>query len=251
MALTYRHPHNERMNTNTNMITAREIRRRNAIRLVEEYFGGKRIRFAEALGLGSGYVSRILAPDASGSRGIGDILARRMEEACGKPQGWMDHEHKVVSVTVNEQARFGKASVSQAKGESPARWIPVIGNIDAGNGGGITIDRAADNDGEWFATSDARAYGFRVMSDRFYPRYQHGECIVFSPGAPLLDGDDVHVEFSNGDQALMRMAWRRESTVQLLPLYSGTTPRPMTVDTDQIDALSRVVGVLCVSTRGG
>jgi len=76
------------------MITAKKIRLANLKKLILEK---RTIRgIAEAAGTSPAYLSQVLNEAKSGSgtaRGIGDVLARKIEAGCGKPVGWMDSRH--------------------------------------------------------------------------------------------------------------------------------------------------------------
>lgn len=77
------------------MKTARtnaEIRRDNARRLAEEV--GQPADLARRLGMSDSQMGQLIGRNPV--RNIGPRVARRMEEACGKPEGWLDVEHSVV-----------------------------------------------------------------------------------------------------------------------------------------------------------
>jgi transcriptional regulator with XRE-family HTH domain len=70
------------------MTTIKETRFANLRRLLAG-FGGKKKEFASKLDVDPPYLSQVL----SKKRNIGDTLARRAEDAFGKPVGWMDKIH--------------------------------------------------------------------------------------------------------------------------------------------------------------
>jgi len=65
------------------MKTIREIRRENLIRLVRSYKSQR--QFAQSVGLVPSHASQLL----SGTREMGEEVARRIEEALGMPVGFM------------------------------------------------------------------------------------------------------------------------------------------------------------------
>lgn len=67
-------------------MTNEEIRRENA-RWLARAFGGP-VRFAEAIDVSDSRVSQLIGKNPT--KKIGDATARRIEEAYGKPTGWMD-----------------------------------------------------------------------------------------------------------------------------------------------------------------
>ncbi|GHB30734.1 S24 family peptidase [Salinicola rhizosphaerae] len=69
-----------------------EIRRRNLQALVNERFGGKKARLADAIDRQSSYISRCLSSGSHRKR-IGEEFARHTEASLGLVKGWLDEEH--------------------------------------------------------------------------------------------------------------------------------------------------------------
>lgn len=72
-----------------------EIRRANLLTLIGE--AGSAAALASRIGVSPAYISQLKTRSAhSGSgkaRSVGDDTARKLEQAFGKPQGWMDNAH--------------------------------------------------------------------------------------------------------------------------------------------------------------
>jgi SOS-response transcriptional repressor LexA len=119
--------------SNACMQTNDEIRRENLEVAIKRL--GTAAKLAEAAKTSAAYLSQIRnrTPDSkSGTpKMMGDAMARRIEEALGEPNGWMDKSHL-----------FRKESESSGKGRpfevniSPvmlaSRPIPVISSVQAG-----------------------------------------------------------------------------------------------------------------------
>jgi hypothetical protein len=76
------------------MATSKELRLENLRALVAEFKTADAV--AQRAGTAPMYLSQILngAKSSTGkARGVGDALARRLEEGCGKEVGWMDKPH--------------------------------------------------------------------------------------------------------------------------------------------------------------
>lgn len=76
------------------MKTIEEIRLKNLDLLIEEI--GSAASLAKKADTDPNYISQIKTrvPSRTGKpRDIGSDLARKLEEACNKPRGWMDHAH--------------------------------------------------------------------------------------------------------------------------------------------------------------
>lgn len=72
--------------------TNAEIRRENARILASEV--GQPADLARRLGMSDSQMGQLIGRNPQ--RNIGPRMARRMEEACGKPEGWLDVEHSAV-----------------------------------------------------------------------------------------------------------------------------------------------------------
>lgn len=74
----------------------RETRRANLELLIADVFLGRAIELARRIGRSESQVSQWRMSERKDGRffGIGEHSARRIEQASGKPQGWMDVPHK-------------------------------------------------------------------------------------------------------------------------------------------------------------
>lgn len=104
------------------MRTVAEIRRENLIALADEAITMDRV--AELSGSSAVYLSQVRnrTKDAKTGRPreLGPRLARRLEEAFGKPRGWMDQDHGSDFV-VADMLRRSPASVAVLRVELE-RW---------------------------------------------------------------------------------------------------------------------------------
>ena len=79
---------------NLGMATSKELRIENLRALVREFKTADAV--AQRAATAPMYLSQILngAKSSTGKpRGVGDALARRLEQGCGKEMGWMDRPH--------------------------------------------------------------------------------------------------------------------------------------------------------------
>lgn len=77
---------------------SKAIRRRNLELLIDE--AGRLKDLAALIDSDPNYLSVL----RGGHRGIGDDIARRLENACSKPHGWMDHIHDLEGRALTEEA---------------------------------------------------------------------------------------------------------------------------------------------------
>ncbi|AWL07663.1 peptidase S24 [Massilia oculi] len=134
------------------------------------------------------YLSQILngAKSSTGNaRGIGDKLARKLEEGCGKEVGWMDRPHR------NVAAQFDENVVPAAVGLRP---VPVISSVQAGAlrdmespyppGAGYAYEYTDQDLSAW-------AFALDVEGLSMLPDFRPGDRIIVDPDMAPNPGDFV------------------------------------------------------------
>lgn len=74
---------------------AKKIRLENLKSLISEF--GSAVNVAKETGVNEAYISQVISGTllpSGNPRGVGDKMARKLEEGCKKPFGWMDITHK-------------------------------------------------------------------------------------------------------------------------------------------------------------
>lgn len=88
--------------------------------VLDQDFGGKKSRLADAMGVAPNNISRYFSENPEHSRTVSDEAARRIEEVTGRPRGWMDHSHEADGgVDLNREAK----GLSNEKLEMLRRFI--------------------------------------------------------------------------------------------------------------------------------
>lgn len=87
------------------MLDIYDIRRANLRKVLDKYYEGKPSRLAAALGKQPSQITRLFKPETESGRGMGDSMAREIEQTAGLEYGWMDHLHDPPT-----QAAFDKMS---------------------------------------------------------------------------------------------------------------------------------------------
>jgi hypothetical protein len=122
------------------MKTIAEIRLDNLLLLIEEV--GSAEALASKVNSSAVYISQLKnrAPDSKTKkpRQIGDPLARKMESACGKERGWMDHEHPLLTHRQKriEHAHLVMESMSDYELDRAVKIIDTIAQPDPRQGNG-------------------------------------------------------------------------------------------------------------------
>lgn len=84
------------------MRSIREIRRVNLRILVDEV--GSQVGFAGKVDKDKNQIYQwLLDPSQPAARGMRHETARDLEKKCGRPEGWMDHEHDAAPVRASPQ----------------------------------------------------------------------------------------------------------------------------------------------------
>jgi SOS-response transcriptional repressor LexA len=214
-----------------------EIRREN-LRLLERECGGPTAA-AERVGMSPAQFANLRdgARDSRTGkpRGMRKETARRIEESCGKPAGWLDAEH---------DSRIPNASISAPKGgltkelptsvrdnlteDSPQtfgkhknvevapigqRKIPVISYVQAGMMTEV-VDPFELGDGLETITThldlSEGAFGLRIKGESMLPEFREGDVIIIDPAEHPLPGDFVVAK--NGEEEATFKKYRPRST---------------------------------------
>lgn len=110
------------MPANTSM-----IRRSNLLTLFKVYAEQMIAEGSQPKGLDQSFAALIevgestLSMAKSGSRPIGNKLARQIEHRCGKPAGWLDEQHEEAGLTSAEQSFLAMALNAYRRANSDGR----------------------------------------------------------------------------------------------------------------------------------
>lgn len=104
--------------------TVSDIRRDNA-RLLARECGGL-AAFARRIDRADPYVSQVIG--ATPQRGIGHAMARHIEQAFGKPEGWLDAPHDDTVPLTDTGVAFGRwfESLTPAERDKLVRMVPLV-----------------------------------------------------------------------------------------------------------------------------
>lgn len=203
-----------------------EIRRINALSLIASHFGKKKSKLAAALGIQPSYVSRMLLSGSSGARGIGDDMARRIEEAAGVPKNWLDQAHDHLGPAPQEKDPL----TTVLKPAMPTRGkVPLVSWVIAGEWAEIDDPQQIPVDEyEYVETMEAldaeAAIALQVEGTSMYdgtPDSFEPGCIIVVKAAHLRvpkAGDYVVVRLENEKRATFKQLIVDGDTMYLKPL---------------------------------
>jgi len=241
------------------MLDIQQIRRINTARIVDENFGGVNRRLADRLNelrnpdegvIQASYITRILKPDASGARKIGNQTARRIEAAAGKPLNWLDQEHrKVASATLGDTGVVSDQLYAGLSSPPPTRGrVPIVSYVVAGQWAEIEDHFLPPDEYEYIEASESldstQAIALRVDNDSMF---REGDPRSFPPGCIIVvKRPDLRNPVS-GDFVVVRLEEENRATFKQL-IHDGdrTYLRPLNpaYPTIHVDKPAHFVGVV-------
>lgn len=95
-----------------------DIRRARLAQLIEEKYGGSQARFVDETGENQGEVSGLLR-----AKSFGERKARKLEDKCGLPQGWLDVEPAAGAAAVERPAQ--RPTLTVVENVEP-QWMALV-----------------------------------------------------------------------------------------------------------------------------
>ena len=238
------------------MTTSKEIRIQNLRLLIEEF--GTAEDVATRAQTPPNYISQILngVPSSTGTpRGVGDSVARRLEEGCGKPVGWMDVPHTEGVAATTYKTATPRSNVSAVHPDDVRSddvvYVPESKiEFSAGNGRSANFELIEDDEPATYRLSWFQKYGinpnrvrrFRVSGESMEPLlYARDTILVNQDETNILDGKLYAIRY--GDELRVKYLSRRLDGSLLLrsvnPLYKDEEVAPE-LAAEHITVLGRV-----------
>lgn len=251
-----------------------EIRRKNALLLLNSKFGGVKARLAEAIDrvrpdgerMQPSYLSRVLIPGAVEARNIGPELARDIERASGVPGNWLDQDHALDESSGLSDDDVAAAMPLLGGGVPPSEallsaaglkktfaaaadafiLIPQLTVKPSAGNGGYEVDFVEVVDGEDFAFKRSYFRKRGINPDRAAVLIANGTSmapLINHEDAVLVDLDDistlktdlVYVFLVHNELRIKKARWRMNKDLELI---SENTNHPVEViPRDQLDSV--------------
>jgi phage repressor protein C with HTH and peptisase S24 domain len=192
-----------------------EIRRQNLEILIRE--AGSQSELAERVGTDSSYLSTVKnkrMTQGGTPRGLGDEMARRMEEAMDKPPYWMDQPHDPGAG--EEAGAYALGEAEQLQGWST---VPIVGTAQLGDCGYWYELEYPKGHGDGHLNVPSRApeaYALRVRGDSMAPAIRDGWYVVVEPNTDPSPGEYVLVQTTDGRSMVKELLWQRNDQVALM-----------------------------------
>jgi len=206
-------------------------------RLLVDQIGGVS-NFAEKIGKGQSQASQFAGTNPI--KGIGNKVAREIEEAFGKSHGWLDipHEEEIEKLESNVSAPFPIAG----------RLIPVISWVQAGTwttADSIPVDTQFN---EWLPPNPKcgkNGYGLEVVGESMLPDFRPTDKIYVNPDFQVSDlktGDLVIVACEGESKATFKKLIIEPNGKYLEPLNPKWHEKIMELD-EGCKLVGKVVGL--------
>jgi hypothetical protein len=89
---------------------------------------------------------------------------------------------------------------------------------------------------------DHDAFAARVAGDTMEPKYREGDIVIFSPAAPVNDGDDCFIRLVNGDTTFKRVYFETREELPVLRLQPrNETHRARVVPEVDVESFAKAV----------
>lgn len=217
------------------IMDSKSIRYQNTRLLVEQVGGVS--SFADKIGKGQSQTSQFAGTNPI--KGIGNKIAREIEDAFGKPHGWLDipqeSSQKIEKNVSNPIFLIGKS-------------IPVISWIQAGAWTTVDSVPAGTQFEEWLPPNPKcgkNGYGLEVVGESMLPDFRPGDKIYVNPDFQITDlktGDLVIVSCQGDSQATFKKLIVESGNMYLQPLNPDWPERTIALE-DGCKLVGKVVGL--------
>lgn len=171
---------------------SKTIRYKNSRHLIDRLGGVS--AFAEKLGKQQSQVSAFAGSNPT--KGIGNTIARQIEDKLKLPPGWMDLPHTDLwGEEENQETGFQEGAIYDLKNN--IQGVPVVGKAELGPDGFWEEQQYPVGHGDGFInwpTTDPNAYAVEAHGDSMAPRIKHREFIIVEPNTEVMPGDEVLIK---------------------------------------------------------
>lgn len=177
-------------------------------RILVEQVGGVS-NFAEKINKGQSQTSQFAGTNPI--KGIGNKVAREIEEAFGKPHGWLDIPH---NDAISELSFDNNISIPYP---IVGRPIPVISWVQAGSWTSVDSVPIGTQFENWLPPNfkaGKNGYGLVVVGESMEPEFRPGDCIYVNP-------DFQTNELKTGDLVIVACEGEHEATFKKLIIESN------------------------------
>lgn len=217
------------------IMDSKSIRYKNTRLLVDQVGGVS--SFADKIGKGQSQTSQFAGTNPI--KGIGNKVAREIEEAFNKPHGWLDLPQEGTQTIDNNVSEpiplIGKL-------------IPVISWVQAGSWTTVDSVPAGTQFEEWLPPNPKcgkNGYGLEVVGESMLPDFRPGDKIYVNPDFQITDlktGDLVIVSCQGDSEATFKKLIVESGNMYLQPLNPDWPEKTIALE-DGCKLVGKVVGL--------
>jgi len=217
---------------------SRTIRYQNTRYLVDQIGGVS--NFAEKIGKSQSQASQFAGTNPI--KGIGNKVAREIEDAFGKPHGWLDILHNYSEETHNLYSNVS------APIPLTDRLVPVISWVQAGSWTSVESVPVETQFDEWLPPNPKcgkNGYGLEVVGESMLPDFRPSDKIYVNPDFQpdeLKTGDLVIVAYEGDAEATFKKLILESGNIYLQPLNPDWPEKTMPL-VDGCKLVGKVVGL--------
>lgn len=214
---------------------SKSIRYQNTRLLVDQVGGVS--SFAEKIGKGQSQTSQFAGTNPI--KGIGNKVAREIEDAFGKPHGWLD--------IPQEGTQTHEKNVSDPI-PLIGKLVPVISWVQAGAWTTVDSVPAGTQFEEWLPPNPKcgkNGYGLEVVGESMLPDFRPGDKIYVNPDFQITDlktGDLVIVSCQGDSEATFKKLIVESGNMYLQPLNPDWPEKTIALE-DGCKLVGKVVGL--------
>lgn len=205
-------------------------------RLLVDQVGGVS-SFAERIGKGQSQTSQFAGTNPI--KGIGNKVAREIEEAFGKPHGWLDLPHEGTQ-TIEKNVSDPIALIG--------KLVPVISWVQAGSWTSVDAVPNGTQFDEWLPPNPKcgkNGYGLEVVGESMLPDFRPTDKIYVNPDFQVSDlktGDLVIVSCEGDKAATFKKLIVETDNMYLQPLNPEWSEKAIALE-DGCKLVGKVVGL--------
>ena len=180
-----------------------EIRLANVELIIQKKFGGKKIRFADALGRHSTYISTWWSKDPKRKRNIGNKVAREIERKFNLDRGWLDVIHQShADLESNEKAKQAVRLQNKETYNIPLKDKALI------NKQLLLTQLNTETKGKvMLMSTDKDVYGLQFIGHNENDLLNEGWGLIVEPNTPITEGEYALIKLDNGQLLLRRISY--------------------------------------------
>lgn len=231
----------------------KQIRKKNAQTLAQEV--GSWAELARRAETDPKYLSQIVSE--KGTRQVGDKLARKLEQGCSKPHGWMDQDHSSQSLTpiINGQAKGVLAWDSENPlPEGEFVHIPRI-DVKLSAGNGTIVYEVDDKEPLAFRVDWLRKRGLNPATllamgstgDSMYPFIDEDMSILVNlADTRIVDGKVYALRY--GDDIIIKRLFKRPDGGLIIHSDNSAKYPQIILSKDEVDRYISIIGKQVIRT---